>query len=131
MVEKKKQKASLRADMPFLEHLEELRGVLIQSAIAVVLLAIAAWFVSAPVLKFITAPAGKLVFLGPTEAFTLRIKVALFCGLFAGLPFVMFKLWGFAAPGLLQNEKTMLGVVALGSTLLFLAGSVIIVITFF
>lgn len=123
VVEKKKQKSSLRADMPFLEHLEELRGVLIQSAVAVVLLAVGGWFVSAPVLKFITAPAGKLVFLGPTEAFTLRIKVALFCGLFAGLPFVLYKLWGFAAPGLVQNEKKVLSIVVVGSTGLFLAGS--------
>lgn len=117
------EKTTLRADMPFLEHLEELRGVLIQAAAAVVVLALGAWFVSEPVLTFITAPAGKLVFLGPTEAFTLRIKVALLCGLFVGLPFVLFKLWGFVAPGLMQDEKKLVSVVVGGSTVLFFTGS--------
>ncbi len=113
----------LRGDMPFLDHLEELRGVLIWSAAVVVALAAGAWFVSSPVLERITRPAGKLVFLGPTEAFTLRIKVALVTGLFAGLPFVLYKVWSFIAPGLLANEKKLLVVVVGGSTLLFVIGS--------
>ncbi len=121
--EQKKQNTRLRADMPFLAHLEELRGVLIHSAIAVAVLGIASWFVSEPVLRFITDPGGELVFLGPTEAFTLRIKVALLCGLFGGLPYILYKLWGFIAPGLMLNERKMIAIVVGGSTILFFAGS--------
>ena len=124
--ENKKEKertGPMRREMPFLEHLEELRGVLLQSLIVVSLLAVGAWFISKPAVEILTRPAGELVFLGPTEAFTLRLKVALFIGFFVALPFVLFKVWSFIAPGLFDKEKKMLSLVVLVSTLLFLVGA--------
>ncbi len=110
-------------DMPFLEHLEELRRVLIQSSLVVVVLAIGAWFISKPVLEIITKPAGQLVFLGPTEAFTLRIKVALLTGFFIAFPFIFYKIWTFVAPGLFKDERYILAIVVVGSSFLFTVGA--------
>jgi sec-independent protein translocase protein TatC len=112
-----------RKEMPFLDHLEELRGVLLHSALAVVLLATAAWFVSARALDLLIDPVGTLVFLGPAEAFTLRMKVALLLGFLAALPYVLYRVWGFVAPGLFRNERTIAVLVVAGSTLLFAAGA--------
>ncbi|MFH1278722.1 MAG: twin-arginine translocase subunit TatC [Candidatus Eisenbacteria bacterium] len=110
-------------EMPFLEHLEELRGVLLQSFVVVGALALVAWFVAPGAVDVMTAPAGRLVFLGPAEAFTLRLKVSLFLGFLVALPFVLFKVWSFVAPGLFEKEKKALGLVVVGSTVLFIAGA--------
>ncbi|MFH1681389.1 MAG: twin-arginine translocase subunit TatC [Candidatus Eisenbacteria bacterium] len=109
--------------MPFLEHLEELRSVLLQSALAVACLALGGWFVSEPALDLLTRPVGSLVFLGPTEAFTLRLKIALLLGFFAALPFVLYKVWRFVAPGLFERERRIIVLIVGASTLLFVAGA--------
>lgn len=109
--------------MPLLDHLDELRGVLLQSSIAVVVLAIGSWFISRAALDILIHPAGKLVFLGPTEAFTLRVKVSLFIGFLAALPFLLYKVWSFVAPGLFSKEKRVLGILTSGSTVLFFVGA--------
>ncbi len=124
MPAQKKQSDLLRKkDMPFLDHLEELRGVLLQCVVVVGVLAIGAWFVSEPVLRAITRPIGNVVFLSPTEAFTLRVKVSLLTGFLAALPFVLFKAWTFVAPGLVQTERRFLTIAVFGSTVLFLGGA--------
>ncbi|MBN1826327.1 MAG: twin-arginine translocase subunit TatC [Candidatus Eisenbacteria bacterium] len=109
--------------MSLLEHLEELRGVLIHSGLAVILLAVGGWFVSERAVDLLIRPAGKLVFLGPAEAFTLRLKTALLIGLFAALPFVLYKVWGFVAPGLFTRERRVLTGLAFSSTVLFFLGA--------
>lgn len=112
-----------RKEMPFLEHLEELRGLLLQSALAIVLLACGAWFFSERALDYLVEPVGTLVFLGPADAFTLRLKVALLLGFLASLPFVLYKVWGFVAPGLFEGEKRAIALTVAGSTVLFLGGA--------
>lgn len=121
--EEKDEKPSGPKEMPFLEHLEELRGVLLQSFVAIGALAVVAWFAAPGAVDLLTAPAGRLVFLGPAEAFTLRLKVALLLGFFIALPFILFKVWSFVAPGLFDREKKILAVVVLGSTILFFTGA--------
>lgn len=109
--------------MPFLEHLEELRGALLASAFAVVLTSSAAWFVSGPVLEFLIRPVeGGLIFLSPTEAFTTRVKVAFVLGILLALPYVLHRAWRFVLPALYRREANALRMLVFGSTTLFLLG---------
>jgi len=115
-------------EMGIFEHLAELRSVLLQSFIAIVLASIGAWFVSGAAVDFLIRPAisgpiGDLKFITPTGAFMLRFKVALGLGLFASAPIVIWRLWSFVVPGLLQRERRALLPVIVGSVLLFYAGS--------
>jgi len=99
-----------RADsMPFLEHLGELRTRIIRSSIAVIAgLAIALNFTDR-IMKFVrrpfdvAAPGQKLVFLTPTEAFWVYMKVALIAGLILAMPFILYQIWAFIAPGLYSH----------------------------
>ena len=51
-------------------------------------------------------PAGsKLIYTEPTEAFFLKIKIALLAGLLIGAPLIMWQLWLFISPGLYSHEK--------------------------
>ena len=47
----------------------------------------------------------KALALSPTEAFSARIEVALWTGGVVALPYVMFELWRFVAPGLKKTER--------------------------
>ena len=114
-------------DMTFLDHLEELRRVLIDAIIAALLGLGAAWFFSGRLIELLiarTIPAGTpVVFLGPGEAFSTRIQVALGCGILITLPFILFRIWQFVVPGLLREERTFVLPIVIGGSLLFYLGS--------
>ena len=130
MTEKSKEK-----EMPFLDHLEELRWRLIKSIVTVIVCAIGVYFFSEQVLAFLIAPyndaathldsgaAQKLIFLSPTGGFMVRIKISIFSAILIGLPVIFYQIWQFVVPGLLGKEKKLVPVVAFFSTLCFLTGA--------
>jgi sec-independent protein translocase protein TatC len=114
--------------MTFLEHLEELRRVLIDAIVAVLIGMAASWAFSGRLIELLiarTMPAGTpIVFLGPGEAFAARVKVSLACGILATLPFILLRVWQFVVPGLLREERSLvLPIVVGGSFLFYLGGS--------
>jgi sec-independent protein translocase protein TatC len=66
-----------------------------------------------------------LQIIAPAEAFVTYIKVGLIAGLFLVLPFVLYQLWKFVAPGLLEHEKKYTVPFLVGSAMLFYSGGVI------
>lgn len=100
--------------MALLDHLEELRRRLFWIVGSVAVAAIAGWFTFDRVVDLLLDPArpylkdlaeGQLVFTGPLEAFTLRLKVALYVGFVLAFPIVLFQLWRFISPGLHKRER--------------------------
>ena len=93
--------------MSFLEHLDELRKRIIRALLSLsVGVAIAAFFLE-DILNFVmrplaaTLPPGaNFIFTYPTEAFMLRIRIALIAGLFIATPLVFWQVWQFVAPAL-------------------------------
>jgi sec-independent protein translocase protein TatC len=109
--------------MPFLEHLEELRRVILACLGALAVCATAAYFVSGRVMDYIVVHSvGQAQFLRPMEAFNVRFKLALVLGGIVALPFIMFELWSFIVPGLLRHERRFVAPIVFGSTILFLGG---------
>jgi len=113
-------------EMPFLDHLEELRRVLIDCLIALAVGFGLAWIFSDRVLDLLitrTMPGGApVVFLGPADAFAARFKVALSMGLLIVLPFIFWRLWRFVVPGLLREERAFVLPAVVFSSLLFYCG---------
>ncbi len=109
--------------MPFLEHLEEFRKVVINSLIILAVTSSAAWFVSGYAVDLLVEPIGKAVFINPAEAFTVRLKLAVILGALAALPVIFFLVWRFVVPGLLGREKTALLPLVVFSTILFYGGA--------
>src|SRR5690606_38336811 len=110
-------------EMPFLEHLEELRRVLLASLAGIAICGIAVYAFSGMVIDWIVVQhVGSAQFIRPMEAFMARIKVSLLLGLIVSLPFVMFQIWNFIVPGLMQHERRIVLPAAFFSTLLFLGG---------
>ncbi len=113
--------------LTFLDHLDELRRRLLISFVAVTLGAVACYFFSDGLIRFLLRPlgteAGPLYFFSPSEAFLLKVKVSLFAGFLAASPVVMSQLWLFMSPALYPNERKIVIPLTALTTLLFLTGS--------
>ncbi len=108
---------------PFLEHLEELRRVLIFCIASVVAGAIVAWFFSDDAIRILAASVGeRLNFAGVTEAFYTRLKISVVLGFLVSLPVILFRIWKFVAPGLFRTEKVVILPLVLCSSILFFLG---------
>ncbi|MDD2465117.1 MAG: twin-arginine translocase subunit TatC [Desulfobulbus sp.] len=65
----------------------------------------------------------KLVYTKLTEAFLSYLKLALLVGLIGALPFILYQLWLFVAPGLLDQEKKTVRTILAWATTLFAGGT--------
>jgi sec-independent protein translocase protein TatC len=55
-------------------------------------------------------------------AFFVALKVSFFAGLLGALPFILYQLWLFVAPGLYNNEKKMVIPFVVGGSVMFFIG---------
>ncbi len=127
--------ADLDGRMPLMEHLIELRSRLMKSAVAVGLGAVIGWFAYDWVLSILRRPlielsgdpnvSDKFLSQDPLEIFLLKIKLAAYLGLVLAMPFLVWQLWRFIAPGLYQNERRYAASFVISATLLFLLGAAI------
>lgn len=111
-------------EMPFLDHLEELRRRLIKSLLSVLLLSIVGYFFADGLLNLLTRPIDEVYFMGITEAFAVKIKIALLFGLFLSVPLIFYQLWRFVAPGLYSREIWMVLPIVGAMSFFFLGGAV-------
>lgn len=118
---------------PFTEHLEELRSRLIRALLAVVGGAIICWLVKEDLYRLIAGPLNEaqatlhlkreMVFRTPHGAFVFYLKIAVFGGLFLSVPFVLYQIWQFVAPGLYKHERRVALPFVMLSTLCFAGGA--------
>jgi len=121
---RKIRKVATEEKLPFTEHLEELRWRLI-----IIIATIAVWFglcytFSEDIIRFVQKPLNqKLIFISPTEAFFVNLKVAFFVAIFLSIPVIIYELWEFIAPGLLEKEKKYTLPFIISATVCFVIGS--------
>lgn len=112
--------------MSWIEHLEDLRRVIIISLIAILTATIVCFFYSDYFLSLLQRPVSqmdlKLVFIGVTEGFFTKIKIALYAGFVFAFPIVIWQLWRFILPALYPHERRYLLILVPVSTLLFAGG---------
>jgi sec-independent protein translocase protein TatC len=116
--------------MSFLEHLDELRKRIVNSAIAIALCVVAGFYWINQIVDFILAPTRKalppgvkLIYTQPGEAFSLYVQIALIMGVVLAAPYIMYQVWMFIAPGLCSNEKRLAIPFVLFTTIGFLLGA--------
>jgi sec-independent protein translocase protein TatC len=111
-------------EMHFLEHLEELRQVILHSLIAVALGTGFGWWLAPRVLeRIIHGTVGHAVVLSPMESFNEHVRLAIILGLGVALPYVLYRIWNFVVPGLLGKEKSVVAPLVVASLVLFLMGA--------
>jgi sec-independent protein translocase protein TatC len=99
------------SEMPFLDHLEELRWRIIKALISVVVFTVFAFAISDYVLDWLLLPATRisapinLQVLKVQTIFILKLEIALIIGVIISLPVILYQIWAFLAPGLYKHEK--------------------------
>ena len=116
--------------MSFLEHLDELRKRLIHCAVALVAGVFVSFFFLDRFFNFVFVPlqatlppGGTFITTEAPEYFMLYLKVGLLLGFFIALPYIVFQLWLFIAPGLYSHEKRFAIPFVLFASVFFLAGA--------
>lgn len=112
------------AVMPLMEHLKELRTRLIRGSIALLVMTGVSAFFAKQVLVILIAPMGNTLpqALRPTESLGNYMKVALLCGMILAMPFIVYQVGRFIAPGLTKHERRYLILLVPGATLCFVTG---------
>lgn len=107
------------------DQVEALRAHLLRSVAVLAAAVIASFWVSEPIMGFLSEPVGGLQNLQAiqvTEEIGVFMRVAMSVGIAVAFPYIAFELWWFAAPGLKPREKKM-GLAGIPlATLLFLTG---------
>lgn len=97
------------AEMPISGHMKEVRSRLIKSVLVLMIASGTAFYFSETLIIWIKRPISvDLVFLSPAEAFWSDLKISMFFGFLTAFPLILYEVWLFIAPGLLQNERGVL-----------------------
>jgi len=113
----------------FISHLVELRDRLIRAIVAVmvVFLGLAAWaseiytLLAAPMLAALPK-GGHMIATDVAGAFLVPMKVTLMLSFLIALPYVLYQIWAFVAPGLYEHEKKFVPPLIVASLVLFFIG---------
>lgn len=116
-------------EMPFLDHLEEMRWRLFKALIAVAVLTIGTFYFSGYLLDLLLLSVKNLQYdinlqvLKVQTVFVIKLELSLIFGVVLGLPIVLYQIWAFVAPGLMGKEKKYVWPIIFFATVSFLVGA--------
>ena len=128
--------------LSFWDHLDELRSCIIRSLVVVALAAVAAFCLKDWLFAVVLAPrtgdfvtyrvlgidehfAISLMNTGLTEQLLTHMRVALYAGLLVAAPYVLYQLFGFAAPGLYRQERRVATWILVSAYGMFMVGTLV------
>lgn len=122
-------KSEKLAEGTLISHLLELRSRLVRAVTVVLILVLpAAYFrndifdaLARPLIKQLPKGA-SLITTGVMTPFTTPFKLSIYVALFAAMPYVLYQIWAFVAPGLYRKEKKFAVPLLVSSILLFYIG---------
>lgn len=121
------------AEMPFLDHLEELRWRIIWSLGALVVGVVIGFVIvikfnllvwmQGPMLPYLHGR--RLMNTHPGGGFSIMMQTAIIMGVIIALPVIIYQVWLFLSPALHRHEKKVVLPVILGAVLLFIGGAML------
>jgi sec-independent protein translocase protein TatC len=114
----------------FIAHLIELRDRLLRSVLAIIVLMLALFpwaselfhAFATPVLN--SLPEGQsMIATGAISPFFIPLKLAALAAVFIAMPYLLYQLWAFIAPGLYQHERRLAMPLIVSSSVLFYIGA--------
>ncbi len=115
---------------PLMDHLTELRSRLIRSLLAVLVVFIVLAPFAGTIFTWLAEPLARhlpdessLIATQVASPFLTPFKMALVGAIFISIPFVMYQVWAFVAPGLYATERRLVGPLIFSSSLLFYLGA--------
>ena len=114
--------------VPISHHLIEIKDRMIQVGIVVALFFGLCFYFIEFFLLWLEDPLPKqfadLTFITPTEPFFTNMKVSFMGSMFISMPWILYHLWGFIAPGLKVKEKKITAMFVFFGTVFFLFGGI-------
>ena len=116
--------------LPLVAHLKELRDRLLRAILAVLVVFIVLFpfandiyaFVSQP-LRAILPAGASMIATEVASPFLTPFKLTLFTAIFIAVPYLLYQVWSFIAPGMYRHEKRLAVPLLVSSIALFYAGA--------
>lgn len=117
-------------EQPFISHLVELRDRLLRMVLAVLVVFVILMPFANKLFTYLAGPLTKvlpddssLIAIEVASPFLIPFKLALVSSIFIVMPFILYQLWAFIAPGLYRNERKLAMPLVVSSSILFYAGA--------
>ncbi len=114
----------------FLTHLVELRNRLLKSVLVVLVLFLVLFPLRNELFTLLADPLSRHMPAGTTliavqvaSPFFIPLKLTALTAVFIAIPFLLYQLWAFIAPGLYQHERKLVAPLVFSSTILFYLGA--------
>ena len=116
-------------EQPLVAHLVELRNRLLKSVLVVLVLFLGMFYFANDLYLILVEPlstllpdTGNMIATGVASPFLVPFKMTLVLAILLSVPFILFQIWSFIAPGLYQHEKKFGIPLLISSVILFYAG---------
>jgi sec-independent protein translocase protein TatC len=113
----------------FIAHLVELRTRLMNAVVAVLVVFVGLFHWASNLYTLLAEPllsklpkGGQMIATDVTTPFFVPLKVALMASFLITLPYTLYQIWRFVAPGLYEHEKRLVWPLIIASTILFFCG---------
>jgi sec-independent protein translocase protein TatC len=110
-------------------HLLELRTRLLHSVLSILIVFCSLVYFAQDIYQYLALPlldnmpeGSRMIATDVASPFFAPFKLTLVLSLFIAVPFILYQIWSFVAPGLYRNEKRLVVPLMLGSTILFYGG---------
>jgi sec-independent protein translocase protein TatC len=117
------------AEGSLISHLMELRDRLLRAVISVAVLFIPCAFFQDELYTLVAQPllqklpqGASMIATNPVSPFLVPLKLAFMAAVFLAMPYILFQVWAFVAPGLYRHEKRFAVPLAVSSVVLFYSG---------
>lgn len=131
MANKKNNKTEkvVEPEVPFMSHLVELRDRLLRAVLVILVLFLALFTFSNELYSLLAEPllihlpqGSSMIATEVASPFLTPFKLAMMTAVFISMPFVLYQLWAFIAPGLYKHEKSLAFPLLFSSIILFYVG---------
>ena len=126
---RKAKPSSSQASLPLVSHLVELRDRLLRSVIAILVIFLVAAPFANDLYVYLAQPlmsalpeGNTMISTEPHGPFFVPFKLAFAVSVAGAMPFLLYQIWMFVAPGLYLHEKRMVVPLLVSSSLLFYLG---------
>lgn len=116
--------------MSLIDHLIELRGRLLKAVVAVLVIFLALYPFANKLYSLLSQPlrallpeGSHMIATGVASPFFAPLKLTMVIAVFAAIPYILFQIWSFIAPGLYRHEKRLAVPLLVSSVLLFYLGA--------
>jgi len=115
--------------MSFMSHLIELRDRLLRIVLAVLGVFLCLFYWANDIYTYLAEPltrhmpeGSQMIAIDVASPFLTPFKLVLMLSVFIAMPYILFQIWGFVAPGLYTHEKRLAGPLLASSVILFYCG---------